>query len=57
MPNRIEHDNLVTKIVSTGVSQARAERIVFGLSDAQINNALRSATALIAILEADSISM
>jgi len=49
MPNRREHDNLVTKIVSMGVSQARAERIVSGLSDAQINNALRSAPALKAI--------
>ena len=57
MPNRREHDNLVTKIVSMGVSQARAERIVSGLSDAQINNALRSAPALKAILDVDSRSM
>ena len=54
MPNRREHDNLVTKIISTGVSQSRAEKIVSGLSDAQINNALKSATEIKAIIDIDS---
>ena len=51
MPNRREHDHLVSKIVALGVSQVKAERIVSGLSDAQIANALSSAKALKAIID------
>jgi len=54
MPNRREHDHLVSKIVALGVSKVKAESIVFGLSDAQIVNALSSAKALKAIIDIPS---
>lgn len=51
MPNRRPHDHLVSKIVALGVSKSRAERIVSGLSDAEIANTLNSAKALKAIID------
>ena len=51
MPNRRPHDHLVSKIAALGVSNSRAERIVSGLSDAEIANALNSAKALKAIID------
>ena len=50
MPNRRVED-LVSKIVSMGVSRAKAESIVSGLSEAQIASALSSAKALKAIID------
>ena len=51
MPHRREHDNLVSKIVSMGVSKAKAESIVSGLSDAQITRALTDASVLRSIID------
>ncbi len=50
MPNRRVYD-LVTKIVSMGVSRSKAESIVSGLSEVQIANALSSSKALKAIID------
>ena len=50
MPNR-RKDDLLTKMVSLGVSKSRAETIVSGLSDSEIANALSSAKALRAIID------
>ncbi len=50
MPTR-RVDDLVTKIISLGVSKTRAERIVSGLNDAEIANALNSVKALKAIID------
>ena len=50
MPNRRIED-LVTKMVSMGVSRSKAESIVSGLSETQIANALSSAKALKAIID------
>ena len=54
MPNRREHDHLVSKIVALGVSKVKAESIVSGLNDAQITNGLSSAKALKAIIDVPS---
>jgi hypothetical protein len=54
MPNRREHDNLVSKMVALGVSRTEAERIVSGLSPAQVSSALKDARALRAIIDIDS---
>jgi hypothetical protein len=51
MPNRREHDHLVSKIVALKVSRARAEEIVSGLSDSQISRALNDAASLKAIID------
>ena len=53
MPNRRVED-LVSKMVSLGVSKSKAQRIVSGLSDAEISNALKSAKALKAIIDIPS---
>ena len=45
MPTRRVED-LVSKIVASGVSRAKAERIVSGLNNAEIVTALKSAKAL-----------
>jgi hypothetical protein len=50
MPNRREHDHLVSKIVALKVSRAEAEEIVSGLSDSQISRALNDAASLKAII-------
>ena len=50
MPNRRVND-LVTKMVSLGVSTSKAKSIVSGLSDAQIANALSSVKSLKAIID------
>jgi hypothetical protein len=50
MPNRRVED-LVTKIVSMGVTRVKAESIVYGLSEAQVVNALSSSKALKAIID------
>ena len=44
-------DDLVTKMISQGVSKSRAERIVSGLNDAEIANALNSVKALRTIID------
>jgi hypothetical protein len=54
MPNRREHDHLVSKIVALKVSRARAEEIVSGLSDSQISRALNDAASLKAIIDIPS---
>ena len=54
MPNRRQHDHLVSKIVSMGVTKARAESIVSGLSDSQISKALTDASTLKAIIDIPS---
>jgi hypothetical protein len=54
MPNRREHDHLVSKMVALGVSRTEAERIVSGLSPAQVSSALKDARALRAIIDMDS---
>ena len=51
MPNRREHDHLVSKIVAMKVSRARAEEIVSGLSDSQISRALKDPSVLKAIID------
>ena len=53
MPNRRPHDHiaLVSKMVSLGVSKAKAESIVSGLSSVQVTNALNDAKALKAIID------
>ena len=53
MPNR-RKEHLVTKIVSMGVTRAKAESIVSGLSEVQIANALNSSKALKAIIDIPS---
>ena len=53
MPNRRVED-LVSKIVASGVSRVKAERIVSGLSAAEIANALNSAKALKTIIDIPS---
>jgi len=56
MPNRRPHDHiaLVSKMVSLGVTKAKAENIVSGLSETQITNALNDAKALKAIIDIPS---
>ncbi len=51
MPNRRPHDHLVSKIVSLGVSQIKAESLVSGLSDSQIAKALTEASVLKSIID------
>ena len=53
MPNR-RVDDLVTKMVSMGVSRSKAESIVSGLSETQIANALSSAKSLKTIIDIPS---
>jgi len=50
MPNRRVED-LVTKIVSIGVTRVKAESIVSRLSEAQVANALSSSKAFKAIID------
>jgi hypothetical protein len=50
MPNRRVED-LVTKMVSLGVSKSKAQSIVSELSDAQIANALSNVKVLKAIID------
>ncbi len=50
MPTRRVED-LVSKIVASGVSRAKAERIVSGLNNTEIATALKSAKALKAIID------
>ena len=54
MPNRREHDHLVSKIVALGVTRTEAERIISGLSPAQVSSALKDAKALRAIIDIDN---
>jgi hypothetical protein len=51
MPNRREHDHLVSKIVALKVSRSKTEEIVSSLSDSQISRALNDAASLKAIID------
>ena len=51
MPNRREHDHLVSKIVALGISKDKVEIIVSRLSDTQISDALSSTKAFRKILD------
>jgi hypothetical protein len=54
MPNRREHDHLVSKIVALGISKVKAESLVSRLSGSQVSDALSSTKAFREIIDIPS---